>query len=95
MPDNLIQRTEETSLRKLEPESLRNAPRCQARAKSTGKRCNAPSVRRKRVCRVHGAKGGAPKGEANGNFRHGGESKEAVALRRAAQRLLNDIQHET
>jgi hypothetical protein len=33
-----------------------------------------------RVCRMHGARGGAPEGERNGNYRHGTRSKENIAL---------------
>ena len=46
----------------------------------------------KRVCRLHGGLSpGAPKGKANGNWKHGGETREAVALRRAATKLLREI----
>ncbi len=39
-----------------------------------------------------GAKGsGAPKGERNGMWKHGGHTNEAVALRRAARRLMKEI----
>ena len=39
-----------------------------------------------------GARGsGAPKGEANGMYRHGGWTKEAVELRRRAAALLRTI----
>jgi len=27
---------------------------------------------------MHGARGGAPEGKMNGNFRHGGRTKEAI-----------------
>jgi hypothetical protein len=47
------------------------APRCQATSKRTGQGCKAPAVRGFRVCRMHGARGGAPDGERNGNYRHG------------------------
>jgi hypothetical protein len=33
------------------------------------------------VCHKHGARGGAPKGERNGNYRHGRHTKEAGAER--------------
>jgi len=42
------------------------APRCGAKSKRTGQPCRAPAVRGWKVCRMHGARGGAPKGEANG-----------------------------
>jgi hypothetical protein len=57
------------------------APRCRAKSKrTTGQRCKAPAVRGFRVCRMHGARGGAPEGERNGNYRHGARSKETIAL---------------
>lgn len=38
---------------------------------------------------MHGGKGsGAPRGERNGKWKHGGDTLEAVALRKAAHRLL-------
>jgi hypothetical protein len=58
------------------------ALRCRARSKRTGQRCKAPAVRGFRVCRMHGARGGAPKGKRNGNYRHGARTKETVALGR-------------
>lgn len=33
------------------------------------------------VCRFHGAKGGAPKGQANGAYKHGLFTEEAIAGR--------------
>jgi hypothetical protein len=43
---------------------------------------------------MHGARGGAPKGKQNGNFRHGGRTKEATAASRYINelaRLLRDL----
>jgi hypothetical protein len=34
----------------------------------------------RKVCRMHGARGGAPEGERNGNYRHGARSKETITL---------------
>jgi hypothetical protein len=34
------------------------------------------------VCRFHGARGGAPKGKANGSYKHGLYTQEAKAERR-------------
>ena len=45
----------------------------------------APAVRGCRVCRMHGAGGGAPTGNRNGNYRHGTRTKEAIQ----AVRLVN------
>lgn len=70
------------------PASLLHAPRCRARSKRTGKPCQSPAVTGWRVCRHHGAGGGAPKGERNGNYRHGLYTLEAVAERRRIAALL-------
>jgi hypothetical protein len=56
--------------------------------KMTKERCKAPAVRGWTVCRVHGARGGAPKGKANGSYRHGHHIQEARAERRAVSDLL-------
>jgi len=75
-----------------EPASLRRAPRCRATNRA-GKSCGSPAVRGKRVCRMHGgARGsGAPKGEANGSWKHGGFTNEAVAFRREVAALLKVV----
>jgi hypothetical protein len=39
------------------------------------------------VCRFNGARGGAPKGKANGSYKHGFHTQEAKAERR----LLSDL----
>jgi hypothetical protein len=44
-------------------------------------------VRSWKVCRMHGARGGAPEGERNGNYRHGARTKEASELRKLIRRL--------
>ena len=64
-----------------------NAPRCTAKSKRSGQRCRAPAVKGWRVCRMHGARGGAPEGERNGNYRHGARTKEAIELRKLIRRL--------
>jgi len=67
--------------------SFQEARRCAATSKRTKKRCKAPAVRGWKVCRFHGAGGGAPKGEANGSYKHGLYTREALAERR----LLSDL----
>jgi hypothetical protein len=59
-------------------QSAHDAPRCKATSKRSGKRCRAPAVRGSLVCRMHGAGGGAPTGNQNGNYRHGARTKEAI-----------------
>jgi hypothetical protein len=62
---------------------------CGARTRS-GTSCRASKVAGKNRCRMHGgaAGSGAPKGERNGNWRHGRFTCEAIAERQAARGLL-------
>jgi hypothetical protein len=48
-----------------------------------------------RVCRMHGARGGAPEGKRNGNFRHGGGMKETIRASRYLSpiRLNNQVRN--
>jgi hypothetical protein len=69
---------------------MHRAKRCRARSKRTGKPCRSPAVSGWTVCRMHGARGGAPKGKRNGNYRHGERTAAAVAQRRALQTLLRE-----
>lgn len=78
--------------------AFQKAPRCTATSKRTKRRCKAPAVRGWRVCRFHGARGGGPKGERNGMYRHGEYTQEAVrdrlalaALLREAQEIINSL----
>ena len=43
------------------------------------------------MCRFHGARGGAPKGKANGAWKHGQYSNEARAFRRECAVLLRKV----
>jgi hypothetical protein len=55
--------------------------------------CQSPAVSGKRRCRMHeGAHGsGAPKGERNGNYRHGFYTAAAIAERRAVTALIRKL----
>ena len=70
--------------------AFQKAPRCTAKSKRTGQRCKAPAVRGWNVCRFHGARGGAPKGKANGAWKHGHYSAEAITMRKLVSQLLLD-----
>jgi hypothetical protein len=70
-------------------DSAHAALRCHARSKSTGLQCKAPAVRGWKVCRCHGAGGGAPRGAAHGMFKHGKRTIEATERRRALRALLS------
>ena len=63
------------------------APRCRAKSKRSGLRCKSPAVRGFRVCRMHGARGGAPEGDRNGNYRHGARTKQTIELWRFIKSL--------
>ena len=67
-----------------------SAPRCHAKAKTTGNRCKAPARRGWQVCRMHGAGGGAPFGPSNGAWVHGARSIEIVQMRRWAVDLVKE-----
>ena len=69
------------------------SPRCTATSKRTGKSCQAPAVTGWKVCRFHGAGGGAPKGERNGMYRHGGYTAEAIAERKAVADLIQKVRN--
>jgi uncharacterized protein YjcR len=63
------------------------AKHCQARSKRSGMPCRSPAVRGWAVCRMHGAGGGAPRGNKNA-LKHGFYSATAVAERRRLRELL-------
>jgi hypothetical protein len=66
---------------------FQTSPRRSATSKRTKERCKAPAVRGWNVCRFHGAGGGAPKGRANGSYKHGLYTQKA----KAARRLMSDL----
>ena len=70
--------------------AFQKAPRCTAKSKRAGQRCKAPAVRGWKVCRFHGARGGAPKGKVNGSWKHGHYSEAAKAERLVVKLLLKD-----
>ena len=69
---------------------MRRAKRCRATSKRSGKPCQAPAVRGYEVCRMHGAGGGAPKGNQNA-LKHGEACGEALALRSEVQSLARAV----
>ena len=48
-------------------------------------------MRGRPVCRVHGGKGGVPKGERNGNYQTGRYAAEAKAERRELRALIREM----
>lgn len=73
-------------------EAASAVPRCGARTRS-GTLCKGPAVSGRPRCRMHGCAPGAggPRGMRNGNYRHGGCTKEAKAARRSARLLLRQM----
>ena len=69
----------------------RAAPRCCAQRRRTKLPCRGPAMRGKAVCRLHGGKGGGPKGERNGAFRTGAFTLEAKAERKELRNLIRDL----
>jgi hypothetical protein len=59
-------------------------------AHSTGRPCQSPAVSGRSRCRMRGgARGsGGPRGERNGNFRHGYFTAENVAERKAVREVV-------
>jgi hypothetical protein len=74
-------------------QSAHAALRCCARSKRSGLPCRAPAVRGWRVCRMHGARGGAPEGRQNGAWRHGARGHDAVARRRQVEEFVKLARH--
>lgn len=72
---------------------MRQSLRCGARTRK-GTTCQAPSVKGKKRCRMHGgARGsGAPKGNKNA-LKHGEYSREAREFRRHVRHLLKSGKH--
>ncbi|WP_367120182.1 HGGxSTG domain-containing protein [Phenylobacterium sp.] len=71
----------------MQPERLAQAPRCLARTRSGGQ-CQAPKVRDKARCRMHGGTNpGPPAGNRNA-LRHGFYAGSLQSLRRQLARLL-------
>lgn len=58
------------------------SPRCAAKSKRSKVRCKSPAVNGWKVCRMHGARGGAPSGKPNGNYRNGSYTQETKADQR-------------
>jgi hypothetical protein len=59
----------------------RAAPRCRARCRRSRLPCRGPAMRSRLVCRLHGGKGGGPKGDKNGAQGPGYYTAEATAGR--------------
>jgi hypothetical protein len=72
-------------------ENLKRAPRCGALTRA-GAACRRPAIRGRHRCRLHGGLSpGAPRGTANGNFRDGNWTADAIEERRWLRALLKSF----
>lgn len=71
---------------------LNTLPRCQAVAKSYGRRCRNPVIKGTDLCCVHSGlkKPGAKPGNQNA-FKHGLYSREAVLERKSVDEYINEM----
>jgi glucans biosynthesis protein len=80
MNQGMVRLMNQETVRRLS--NLRAAPRCGARNRA-GEPCRCPAIRGRSRCRLHGGLSpGAPEGNANGNFKTGYWTAEAVEERR-------------
>lgn len=63
--------------------ALANVPRCKARSKQSGQKCQGFCVKGFSVCRMHGARSNPRRGPEHGRYRTGFYTQEALAERRA------------
>jgi hypothetical protein len=54
--------------------------------------CQKPALKGNARCQIHGGRGGAPRGPANGNYKHGHFTKEAIFRRREQYAQLREIE---
>ena len=78
-----------------ETETVSQVVRCGAKTRS-GAPCKSAPVAGRRRCRMHGGAdgSGAPKGEKNGNYKHGRYTQEVAATRqwlREMTKLVRDL----
>lgn len=68
--------------------NMRSAVRCGAKTRAGGG-CQCPAIRGRSRCRLHGGLSpGAPLGAANGNYKDGHFTAEAVSERRWVREIL-------
>jgi hypothetical protein len=72
--------------------NMAQAPRCGAKTRA-GHPCRQAAVRGRVRCRMHGgAKGsGGPRGDRNGNFKHGLWTGESLEIRRTTREKVREV----
>lgn len=66
------------------------SPRCTATSKRSGKPCRNPAVNGWYVCRMHGARGGAPTGSRHGRYKTGQHTQQAKAMNAMLALLMRE-----
>jgi hypothetical protein len=64
--------------------------RCGAKTRR-GTLCQKPALRGNARCQIHGGRGGAPSGSANGNYKTGEYTKERIARNRETSAKLRAL----
>jgi hypothetical protein len=77
-----------------EPLPLQKARRCGARTRK-GETCRSPAVHGRARCRMHGGAcgSGGPRGEQNGNYRHGHYRAESLEQQRSLRALIREARN--
>jgi hypothetical protein len=70
--------------------ALANVPRCKARSKQSGQKCQGFCVKGFSVCRMHGARSNPRRGREHGRYKSGYYTHEAVADRKIITELLRE-----
>jgi hypothetical protein len=72
--------------------NMAQAPRCGAKTRA-GQPCRQAAVKGRARCRMHGgAKGsGGPRGDRNGNFKHGLWTRESLEMRKTTRARVREI----
>ena len=72
--------------------NMATAPRCGAKTRA-GNPCKQAAVRGRTRCRMHGgAQGsGGPRGDRNGNFKHGLRTREAKTIRNDLRAKVREL----
>jgi hypothetical protein len=65
--------------------------RCGAKTRR-GTPCQKPALKTNARCQIHGGRGGAPSGAANGNYKNGRYTKERLAREREGLAELRELE---
>ena len=73
------------------PCDIRSLPKCKARSRSTGKRCENVAMRAKRVCHLHGGRSpGAPRGNKYA-LKHGRYRSTVILERKSVRSMTKEL----